>query len=60
MPVGCGPSSNRCPRCESACDERTSVRSMNSDVSVFVFTFAGSSGCVKLGQPVPESNLSRS
>ena len=32
---------------------------MNSERSVFVFTFAGSSGFVKLGHPVPESNLSR-
>jgi hypothetical protein len=32
---------------------------MNRLRSVFVFTFRGSSGLVKLGQPVPDSNLSR-
>ena len=57
-PVGAGPSSNTCPRCESACFERTSVRVIQKVLSVFVVTFAGSRGRVKLGQPVPDSNLS--
>ena len=57
-PVGAGPSSNTCPRCESACFERTSVRDIQRVRSVFVVTFAASRGRVKLGQPVPDSNLS--
>src|ERR1700722_1348849 len=57
-PSGPGPSSNRCPRCESASLDRTSVRDMPSVRSVFVITFAGSIGRVKLGHPVPESYLS--
>src|SRR5580704_14522924 len=57
-PVGCGPSSNTWPRCELALAERTSVRAINKCLSSFVSTFAGTSGFVKLGQPVPESNLS--
>jgi hypothetical protein len=57
-PVGAGPSSNRWPRCESPCFERTSVRSMRSERSDFCTMFDSSSGLVKLGQPVPESNLS--
>jgi hypothetical protein len=57
-PVGLGPSSNTCPKCESAWAERTSVRSTRSLWSLCVVMFLGSSGRVKLGQPVPESYLS--
>src|SRR5215212_3819062 len=57
-PVGCGPSSKTCPRWESACLERTSVRDIQSFLSVFSTTLLLSSGRVKLGQPVPDSNLS--
>ena len=59
-PVGVPkPSGNTWPRCESAPAERTSVRVEKKCRSVLVVTRAGSSGRVKLGQPVPESNLSR-
>src|SRR4029077_4024537 len=58
IPVGPGPSGNRWPRWESALAERTSVRSIPCVWSVLVFTFSGSSGALKLGHPVPESNLS--
>jgi len=37
---------------------RTSVRTMKKPRSLFSRMFSGSSGRVKLGQPVPESNLS--
>src|SRR2546425_11434333 len=57
-PLGAGPSSKTCPRWESACADRTSVRAMKSERSVRVWMFAGSSGFVKLGHPVPDSNLS--
>jgi len=57
-PVGAGPSSNTCPRCESALAERTSVRLINKCRSSFVRTLAGTRGFVKLGHPVPDSNLS--
>src|SRR2546426_10211947 len=56
--VGAGPSSKTCPRWESACADRTSVRAMKSERSVRVWMFTGSSGFVKLGHPVPDSNLS--
>src|SRR5262249_17296187 len=35
----------------------TSVRVINNERSVSVFTFSGAIGCQKLGHPVPESNL---
>jgi len=57
-PVGAGPSSNKCPRCESLLLERTSVRSMPKLRSDFSATFFFSIGLVKLGQPLPLSNLS--
>src|SRR2546428_14024460 len=57
-PVGAGPSSKTCPRWESACADRISVRAMKSERSVPLWMFAGSSGLVKLGHPVPDSNLS--
>src|SRR2546422_10062957 len=57
-PVGAGPSSKTCPRWESACADRTSVRAMKSERSVRLWMFAASSGFVKLGHPVPDSNLS--
>ena len=58
-PVGGGPSSKTWPRWESPWAERISVRTESNDRSTFWRTFAGSSGCVKLGHPVPDSNLSR-
>ncbi len=57
-PVGGGPSGKRCPRWESPNLLRTSVRTMNRDRSAFSTMKLGSNGRVKLGQPVPESNLS--
>src|SRR5256714_546257 len=57
-PVGCGPSGNRCPRCASQRLHTTSVRDMPSVRSVCSSTAPSDAGCVKLGQPVPESNLS--
>ncbi len=58
MPVGAGPSSKTWPRCESPLLERTSVRSMPSVPSDLETTWPSSMGRVKLGQPVPDSNLS--
>ncbi len=58
-PVGAGPSSNTWPRCESPAFERTSVRIMPWEMSDLLMTREPSTGFVKLGQPVPESNLSR-
>jgi hypothetical protein len=46
------------PRWLSACTDLTSVRTMPCALSRTSFTFAGTIGLVKLGQPVPESNLS--
>ena len=37
--------------------QRTSVRLINKDRSEYSATASGSIGAVKLGQPVPESNL---
>ncbi len=56
--VGAGPSENRWPRWESPARDRTSVRSIPSDASLRVAIWPASIGRVKLGQPVPESNLS--
>src|SRR3990172_8893882 len=58
-PVGFGPSLKTCPRWESACLLRTSVLLMNNPLSSLSTILSGSSGFVKLGQPVPESYLSR-
>ena len=57
-PVGGGPSLKRWPRCESAYLLRTSVRGRKRLKSFFSTIFSATSGRVKLGQPVPESNLS--
>ena len=57
--MGSGPSSKRWPRWEFPWADLTSVRGSISLKSVFVATFCFSSGFVKLGQPVPESYLSR-
>src|SRR5262249_33820987 len=46
------------PRCESATLERTSVRAIPKVESFFSTTSLPFTGLVKLGQPVPESNLS--
>ena len=58
LPVGGGPSSKTWPRWDSASEERTSVRGRIALQSVRSYTAPGSSGFVKLGQPVPDSNLS--
>lgn len=58
-PEGGGPSVKTCPRCESPWRLRTSVRVEKNRLSSRVTMFSGTSGLVKLGQPVPESNLSR-
>ena len=57
-PVGAGPSSNTCPRCDPLLFAMTSVRAMPWVESVFSFTVSGATGFVKLGQPVRELNLS--
>ena len=57
-PVGAGPSEKTCPRWESPCLLRTSVRFENRWRSSRSTMFPGSRGLVKLGQPVPESYLS--
>ncbi len=59
FPVGAGPSSNICPRCESAYLLLTSVLSSHIKLgSSLNTTFAATSGLVKLGRPVPLSYLS--
>src|SRR5271155_3721287 len=57
FPVGAGPSSKRCPRWAPQCLQTTSLRVIPSDLSTRIST-ASFSAVVKLGQPVPESNLS--
>src|SRR4030095_8935533 len=57
-PVGCGPSGETWARGGSPGFERTPVRFMKSFESSRSVTLPGSSGFVKLGQPVPESYLS--
>jgi hypothetical protein len=54
-----GPSGKTWPRWLSPCLERTSVRAMPCELSTFSTTFAASRGRVKLGHPVPLSNLSK-
>ncbi len=56
-PVGAGPSVKTCPKCPPAV-ERTSVRSINRVLSDRSMTASDRIGRVKLGHPVPESNLS--
>ena len=58
MWVGAGPSSKTWPRCASHLPQRTSTRSIPKLRSSFVFTFSFAIGAEKLGQPVPDSNLS--
>ena len=58
-PVGLGPSLNTWPRWESACLLLISVLVVKKLLSSFSTIFPGSNGLVKLGQPVPDSNLSR-
>ena len=55
-PVGCGPSSNTCPRCPPHPAQCTSVRTISQLRSTLVAT-ACSRGRQKLGQPVPLSNF---
>jgi hypothetical protein len=57
IPVGGGPSSKTCPKCEPHRAQCTSVRRTNQLVSLCVPTFSGLAGAQKLGQPVPESNF---
>jgi hypothetical protein len=58
-PLSRGPSGKTWPRWLSPCLERTSVRVMPCELSTFSTTFAASRGRVKLGHPVPLSNLSK-
>ena len=54
LPVGCGPSSNTCPRCEPQIS-RTSILSSKSPLSFRSTSASSDIGAKKLGQPVPES-----
>src|SRR4029077_9064181 len=56
-PVGAGPSGNKWPRWEPQRPQVTSVRTMPWLVSACSSTHPSSTGCTKLGQPVPESNF---
>ena len=56
-PVGSGPSSKTCPRCEPHRRQTTSDRDMKKLRSCFSATFSLEKGAKKLGHPVPESNL---
>src|SRR5689334_15677269 len=58
-PLSRGPSGNTWPRWLSPCLERTSVRAMPCVRSTCSTMLAASMGRVKLGQPVPLSNLSK-
>ena len=57
-PPSLGPSVNTWPRWLSPLAERTSVRIIRWEKSRFSMTLPLSTGLVKLGQPVPLSNLS--
>src|ERR1700750_1892625 len=57
-PSALGPSVNTWPRWLSPCAERTSVRIIRWEKSRFSTTLSRSIGLVKLGQPLPLSNLS--
>src|SRR3989344_5185776 len=57
LPVGPGPSSKTCPKCDPHFLQTTSVRAMPCVTSSIRSTFSRFAGSVKLGQPVPESNL---
>lgn len=54
-----GPSSNTCPRCEDDVLLITSVRSVSNSLSDLSSNAPSIIDLVKLGQPVPVSNLSR-
>src|SRR3954466_3309644 len=56
-PVGPGPSGNTCPRWPPQLAHMTSMRRIPCETSSSVLTFSATAGEVKLGQPVPESNL---
>src|SRR3989338_9543714 len=56
-PASAGPSSKTCPRCAPQFLQRTSVRDIPWDLSSRNFICSKLTGSVKLGQPVPESNL---
>ena len=55
---GSGPSSKTCPKCESPYLLRTSILLIPYELSSFLTMYFGSIGFVKLGHPVPDSNLS--
>jgi len=57
-PLSLGPSGKTCPRCESLDSLLTSVLLEKSQLSSYSAIFSSEIGFVKLGQPVPESNLS--
>src|SRR3989344_8850584 len=56
FPVGVGPSSKTCPRCEPQRAHVISVRAMPPEVSVCVSIALGNAWSNE-GQPVPESNF---
>src|ERR1700749_1691475 len=56
-PDGFGPSGNTCPRCASQTLHSTSMRVWPHEVSFLYRITLSFTGSVKLGQPVPESNL---
>src|SRR6185503_11174226 len=56
-PVGLGPSSKTCPRWAPQRAQTTSSRSMKKVLSFSLPMFSFAIGEVKLGQPVPDSNL---
>ncbi len=57
-PVGLGPSGKTWPRWASQRAHSTSVRVEKNDESSKVASAPSATGLVKLGQPVPDSNLS--
>src|SRR5262249_32360980 len=56
-PEGPGPSSNTWPKCPPHVRQTTSVRRMNRLLSGRSSTASATTGSVKLGHPVPESNF---
>ena len=57
-PVGWGPSSKTCPKCEPHDVHVTSIRCMKRLESSWSSTASDEAGSQKLGQPVPESYVS--
>ena len=56
-PVGAGPSSKTCPRCEPQVAHVTSVRRMKWLKSSWSSTASGDTGSQNDGHPVPDSNF---